>query len=593
MKFTPRLCVLFSALLALPLWSTTITTQESPGLTLRATTHMVLLDLEALDSHGHPLRDLKPEELTVLESGKKQVIAVFTAQTSIASARPHPLALPANVYTNRPEFAMPAGPLTVILLDALNTRAQDQTYARRKLLQYLSSQLQPGERVAVFALGHSLSCLQDFTDDATLLRTAIAGFNPQVSPELLAADVEKQLPHPHESGGTSPRMRERLMAMLGSLRSFYSEQSQTELDFRIVNSLAAFRAIARAVAGHPGRKNLIWVSGGFPLTVKQGTVQYKADLSDPNRIESLGEMSSTYSFQNQFRQTVSLLGEAQVSIYPVDARGLVGPLVADSSDPGTDQMSGLLMGAEYANAVAEGNTRLLADQQTMEELAEQTGGFVFKNRNDIDQAIPLILADSAFYYELGYYPENRNWNGSFRRIEVRTRRANVKLRYRRGYYALDMLRAGSSNKPGNSDLAAYLAADLPPATMVVFDTRMLPTSPANAGQVAVDFLVDMHSLSAEPDAQGTRQYQLEFHVAAFTPQSKLAGRKDVQLIASVKANLYDNLLQNGLPFHASLSLPAGQYRLRLAVRDERTGFLGTTDLPLKVNREVAAAPPHK
>jgi hypothetical protein len=374
--------------------------------------------------------------------------------------------------------------------------------------------------------------------------------------------------------------------MLAGLRDFYSVQAQSQLDFRIINTLAAFRAIAREVAGHPARKNLIWVSGGFPLKVRRSAVQYKADLSDPNRLEVQDEIASSYSFDSEFRQTVSLLGEAQMSIYPVDARGLVGSLVSESSDPGTDQMSQILTGPEYAAAVAESNARPLADQQTMEELAEQTGGFVFKNRNDIEQAVPLILADSSFYYEI---PQNRDWNGSFRRIEVRVHRPDVKVRYRRGYYALDSLRASRSRKGGNADLASYLATDLPPATMVVFDVRVLPVESPARGEVAVDFLVDMHSLSAEPDAHGTRKYQLDFHLAAFTLDGKLAGRKDVQLIAPVKAEGYATLLQNGLPLHADLSLPAGQYRLRLAVQDDRTGFLGTTDLPLKV--KIAAATP--
>lgn len=587
MKLTPRLFILIFAFLAVPLWSTT-TTQESPGFTVRATTHMVLLDVEVFDRKGNPQRDLKSQDLSVLENGKPQAITVFNAQNFLLqSARALP-ALPANVYTNRPEYGMPPGPLTVILLDVLNTQAQDQTYARGKLLQYVSTQLRPGEQIAVFTLGRSLSLLQDFTDNAQLLCTAIGAFNPQVSPELQADQLEKLLPRPHESGGTSERTRERLMNMLSGLRDFYSQQAQTELDFRIINTMAAFRAIARAVAGHPGRKNLIWVSGGFPLTVRRSVVQYKVDLSDPNRLERQDEIGTSYSFDKEFRSTTSLLGEAQVSIYPVDARGLVGSLVSESSDPGTDQMSQVLTGAEYGAAVAESNSRILADQETMMDLAEQTGGGVFKNRNDIEQAVPLILADSSFYYEVGYYPEDRRWNGAFRKIEVRVRRPGVKVRYRRGYYALDSLSANRARDGGSSDLDAYLAADLPPATMVIFDTRVIPPPVVHGGQVAVDFLVDMHTLNAELDSHQTRKYQLDFHVVAFTPQGKLAGRKDVHLIAPVKADHYAGMLQNGLPFHADLPLPAGQYRLRLAVRDDRTGFLGTTDLPLKVD---AAANP--
>ncbi|HKW27652.1 MAG TPA: VWA domain-containing protein, partial [Terriglobales bacterium] len=226
MKLTPRLFILTSAFLAVSLWGTT-TTQESPGFTVRATTHMVLLDVEVLDRKGSPLRDVRSQDVSVLENGKAQAITVFNAQSSPLQPAGYVPTPPANVYTNRPEYGMPPGPLTVILLDLLNTQAQDQTYARGKLLQYISTQLRPGEQIAVFTLGRSLRLLQDFTDNVQLLRTAIGSFNPQVSPELQADQLGKLLPRPHESGGTSERTRERLMNMLSGLRDFYGEQAET------------------------------------------------------------------------------------------------------------------------------------------------------------------------------------------------------------------------------------------------------------------------------------------------------------------------------------------------------------------------------
>jgi hypothetical protein len=374
------------------------------------------------------------------------------------------------------------------------------------------------------------------------------------------------------------------MTVVNSLREFYSEQAETELEARISRALAAFRMIGRAVAGHPGRKNLIWVSGAFPLTITKTAVQYRADLSDPNRVQVASQTSSSYSAAESFRQTVALLGEAQVSVYPVDARGLVGSLTSDASDNQTDETGQFLTGADYAAAITSSNSKLLEDQHTMEVLAEQTGGSVFKNRNDIDDAIADIVAASASYYEIGYYPQNHNWNGSFRRIEVRLRRPETLASYRRGYYGIDPLRAPKGKNLSEADLPGYVSADAPAATMVIFDARVIPAAPASSARVPVEFLVDMRSLAPEQNQGGVRKYQLEFHVAAYGKEGKLVAQQNMELVAPVNPERYASLLQSGLPFHTGLSLPAGEYRLRVVVRDEHTGFLGSMDLPLTLDK---------
>ena len=559
--------------------------QESPSLSLRATSHMVLVDVLVKDRAGNPMSGLNANDFILTEDGKRQTIASFNAmmrQSQSASDLPK---LPNDVYTNRPEYNMPNGPVTIILMDILNTNAQDQAYARGRLLKYVTTGLKPGEPVAIYTLGRSLTFLQDFTSDTELLRIAVERIDPQTSMEMQIADVEKRLPRIHESGGTSPMMRARIMTMINGLREFYTQQAQAELEVRIARTLAAFRMIGRAVAGHPGRKNLIWISGAFPLTITKRAVQYRADLSDPNRIESASQIASSYSADDIFRQTVALLGEAEVSVYPVDARGLVGSLMSDSSDKMTDETGQFLTGSDYAAAITNSSSKLLEDQQTMGILAEQTGGSVFKNHNDIDDAIPAILAGSNSYYEIGYYPQNHNWNGSFRKLEIRVAHSNVEASYRHGYYAVDLLhRKGRSLS--EDDVAGYVSADAPAATMVIFDARVIPPAPALQARVPIDVLVDMHSLASEQDARGGRKYQLDFHVAAYGKEGKLAGQQNLQLIAPVKAERYTALLHSGLPFHTDLSLPPGDYRLRVAVRDEHTGFLGSMDLPLSLQKPI-------
>jgi VWFA-related protein len=553
---------------------------------MRVSTRLVLVDVAVTDKAGKHVKDLAASEFTILEDGKPQRLAVFSVEGPQNTPAPASAAhsLPPNICTNRPEYGMPVGALTILLLDTLNTRAEDQAYVRTKMLHFVETQLAAHDRIAVFSLGQSLRELQDFTDNPELLQAAIKEFLPQKPGQLDIEAVEKRLPRPHESGGTSARTAQRIASMLAQLREFYAEQANLALDERVHKTLAGFRILARAVGGHPGRKNLIWVSAAFPLTSTHKVVQYKADLSDPNRTEAVSEIDLERSYLADFRRTVALLADAQVAVYPVDARGLVGSMVSDTSDSGTNEMSQFKTGSEFGDEISKQSGALIDSQATMTQFAGETGGRVYKNRNDIDHAVGLSIEDGAAYYSLAYYPQDKNWNGKFRKIQVKVDRPGLELRYRQGYYAAP-LEAKEQVSEQTADIVSALDLSSPDATLVVFDAKVSPPARNGKQEVTVDFLVDMSTLSAPQDKDGKRAYDVEFHAAAFAPDGKLAGHKDIKLKAAMKPEEYAALRQQGLPFHTQLELPPGRYQIRLAVRDDRTGFLGTTGMPLLLNSE--------
>ena len=150
--------------------------------------------------------------------------------------------------------------------------------------------------------------------------------------------------------------------------------------------------------GIPGWKNLIWVTAGFPL------------------------LMGRQSFTPEFEPAVRELNTAAVSVYPVDARGLL--------------------------ALASG--RLSSDASAMlRQLAQRAGGTAFEGR-ELDEAGREVFGDVQASYTLGYYPSNRNFDGKFRRIEVRLNRPGLRARHRTGYYA------GPRRKPVRSRLRPAL-----------------------------------------------------------------------------------------------------------------------------------------
>src|SRR4051812_24000232 len=161
--------------------------------TIRANTRMVVVDAIITDASGKPVTDLKPEEIKVEENGKEQKLV--GAELVNPGAEP-PEALPETIYSNRPEVNAPKGTYTILLIDALNTPFDNMAFGRQQLLKYAATQLRPGQRIAVYALGTQLFRLQSFTDDPQLLAQAITN-----SEKLALTSAQ---PSPTGARGTIP-----------------------------------------------------------------------------------------------------------------------------------------------------------------------------------------------------------------------------------------------------------------------------------------------------------------------------------------------------------------------------------------------------
>src|SRR5208283_870054 len=138
------------------------TPEEIPGITIRANTRLVVVDVVVRDKKGQPITGLKAEDFTVEENGKKQRIATFTPPGANQGSPQTP---PPGILSNHPEFLKPAGVPTVLLLDAANSVFHDQAYGRGQMLKYALEQNLAGKPMAVMALSDQLRVLQNFTTD--------------------------------------------------------------------------------------------------------------------------------------------------------------------------------------------------------------------------------------------------------------------------------------------------------------------------------------------------------------------------------------------------------------------------------------------
>ena len=558
-----------------------VRTQESnsavPSFTIRANTRLVLVDVVVRDKKGQPVTGLKAEDFTVEENGKKQKISVFVPP-GIAS-RTAAAPTPAGIFSNHPEDVSPAGIPTVLLLDAANSPFKDQAYGRSQMLKYVLEQGQPSRPMAVVTLTDRLRVLQQFTSDPQVLLTAIKNFKPQeqlLRPGAPPAESHGAFGSPGTAGGNAAAAGVAMASQ--AVQDFADAQVTFDLERRTLITIDAMRALSRMLGGLPGRKNVVWLTANLPFDlVPEDRVVSDAELMEalPNvKQKSLGTIATGSLAAQQramhgeeIREAESRLASASVAIYPIDLLGLVSGM--ESSAAKVDLISDTAL-SDRAAARMSGLTN---SHGTMEEVAAQTGGKAYFNQNEIKEGVALAASDEKASYSLGYYPENKKWDGKMRNIKVKVAQGDTQLRYRKGYFAIEPGPAKDHNY--EQDVAAALEVDAP-ATQVSFMAQAKPTDP---GKMRVVFLVDAHTLTAE-DSGGNKKMNVNLYATVWGASDKSMVAQSVKVDRSFDAATYQQILDHGMMVPIDMTIPAGGKELRLAVLDNKTGFIGTVSGPL-------------
>ena len=418
--------------------------------------HLVVLNVVVKDKHGKPVDDLKRDDFVLRDNDQEQKIAMFALddarRSDAASATIAPL-----TFTNGP--ALGATRVTAFLYDELNTQLGDQQIAKKELLKYLRS-LSPSDRVAVFVLGDSLALLHDFSQDTASLIAALDKHGSRSGPEAAASAAP-----PTASGSLTgdPTTTSQWDSFLASSNQAYTDYAET---VRATRTAAALETIATHLQGVPGRKTLIWISGGFPIQLglhnnggsapqshatardsgresrgnRQGGARSTGDGSGArvSRASASGGSGSSasngsasdapgtgLSFETDVERAIRALNESDVAVYPVDARGIAvaAPFQADRASFGRQ------------NRPQRSSRPVDFNYETLEGLAEETGGRAFHQINDLHSAIQEAASDASVTYSLAFYPPAVSLDDSYHRLEVSSRRQDLKLRYRPGYVA--------------------------------------------------------------------------------------------------------------------------------------------------------------
>lgn len=525
--------------------------QEVPSLTLRANTRLVIVDVVVTDKKGQPMTGLKADDFIVEENGKKQTVSVFVPPAN----RTAPAAALPGILSNHPENVGPAGVPIVLVLDAANSPFKEQAYARSQMLKYAAEQNQVGHPMAILTLTDRLHVLQQFTNDPQVLLSAIKKFMPQ---EQILQPGPGAPPSavPLDMSGPNTGPLTAMLAREADVSAFANAQVAYDLERRTLITIEAMQSLSRMLGGLQGRKNVVWLTADLPFDLipedrNISDAEFLANLPSRSMNKTAGIRAAGAAAEeqrslhgNEIRTVETQLAKANVAIYPVDLRGLV---------------------------VATGGS-ILASQGTMEEIAAETGGKPYINQNEIKEGISLAAADDKASYELGYYPENKGWDGKYRNIKVKLAQGNAQLRYRKGYFAIDPT---PKNTNYENDVATALQFNAP-VTQIYFMAQAKPTDP---GKVRVVFLVDAHTLTAE-DSGGSKKLNLSLYATVFDRAGKNLATRSTKVDRAFDAATYQQILDKGMMVPIDLEVPKDGTELRLAVLDNKTGYIGTVSGPL-------------
>jgi VWFA-related protein len=517
----------------------------------RSRTAIVTVDVAVRDASGAIVRGLTAADFTVLEDGKAQAIETFAFQEidTVPPAVPAPTGVLADVAAKlgedlqraagaapatRTAEPMPAAAFAgrrvlVLLFDVSSMQPDDVQRAVDSAQAYVSESMTPADLVAVVTIGSTITVLSDFTADREAAKAALdrLGYTEGTATPPPAADTAAT----DEAAATS------------------DTAATDDTGFEAYNNdvrLRALKTLADTLAPIEQKKAILYFSAGMSRS------------GEDNQIELRGAINAAV--------------RGNVAIYPVDARGLQAVV------PGGDarQASGRGVSLFSGQAVSRQFAALAQSQDTLMTLAADTGGRAFTDTNDFGEAFTRAARDLSAYYLIGYSSTNTDKDGRFRRIQVRVSRKSARVEARAGYYAdRDFARTNTRDREAQLDeqlSAAVSSTDLPLLVGTGWfrqtaDRFYVPISLAIPG-------------SAVPVGPGATKVTLDVRGVVRDEQGRTVGRlKDTLDVAATGAA---TLAGRQVLYQSGVTLPPGRFSVKVVVRENTTGTIGSFEAPAVV-----------
>ena len=529
--------------------------------TFTSSTDLVLVPVIVHDHSGAHVNGLSKDDFTVEENGKLQKVSIFEEVTTAGDARVKRASIAPGVFTNTLQSSSQMTPrLNIVVLDTINTGFGDQAYAKQQLVRFLEKSVERHEMTALLTLNRGgLKVVHDFTTDPTVLMAALK--KVRGTTEMMAGENTDALITGADTAAVA--------AEADDIEAFMEARSaRVAQEFQIQGTIDGFNAIADAFRGLPGRKALIWVTGSFPF-----------QMPSPN------DPPSARDFNDDLARAYQKLNDANVAVYPIDARGLVvlGPDASTRISGATARRPGGL--AQLQMARSANHTATL---QTMQSLAEATGGRAFYNTNDLEKAFEHASDDSSSYYLLGYYRAPDDHKPGWRKLKVKINKGGLNLRTRTGYFVNTKANQPAGGPDEDVRIALRAPMDFTGLPLAVrWEDPNKPEGKPFTGtvepgkkQAIFDITVGRGGLFFDPADNNHMNFEIVAIARSATGDN--AGNFSQNIDAHPKPETLAKLQQGGLTYRNQIQVPPGEYSVRFVVRDTLGNRVGSVLAPLKV-----------
>jgi VWFA-related protein len=585
----------------------------------RSDARLVLVPAVIKDKSGNHVPGMTKEQFKLMQDGKEQPIGVFEeVKASRENLVPVPTKLPE--FSNMISDMGKPRALVVIAFDTINTPVLAMTQVKQDLLKYLSQLAEQGDPTALVTLeGGRSRVIYDFTSDPKAIAAAVARLKARIPAGQNSSALSNDPPYLSQNGAApdvvqSTQQLDVLERQLNNwIHSKINEDNAQRIQQRQTrrDTLEALRNLAASLKPFPGRKTLIWVTGGFPyaedtMQLQDGASNERRSDAPRNKVAAGGQVTGSsapasgnqqaanpdgsainpdYSTamlgaeltrnlpnseaMNDHTRTWGVLNDANVAVYPVDARRLV--------NTGFDNIN---PDVKYSSRAVDREMNYTKAQEvvtTFENIAAATGGKPCYGRAELTDCFKEALDDSDSYYLLGYYVPEKTKAG-WHKLQVKASSKDTNIRARNGFMYSDI---PLSSRPAiQSDLAYAVAAPLN-AIAVPFRGAFLGAVDHN-GKKAMQFQLNLPLQSFVVDEQGGNHIALDVAVVAFSLDGKPAGTMGQTIDTRLKPEALAQIQQGGLTYKNLIELAAGDYQVRFVVRDNLTGRIGSVMTNVKV-----------
>jgi VWFA-related protein len=551
---------------------------QGTDFTLHVTTRLVDVGVVAIDKKGHPVTDLKPEDFEIYDNGRKQTVRFFSqagerpaTQSAPAPGQPGP-APDQTVFTNRrgdiadakPRTEATEGSITILLIDAGNLAWADLTYARGEMLRFLRA-LPANERVGLYVTRvPGFQVLEEGTIDHAALASKLSQWAPTAQ-ELARAQEAEQRNRQQFDTVLNPTD---LQSVNGNIDMAPDTATGVDPNLRDNGSnpgrgaLSILAGVARHLAAIPGHKNLVWVTSDNVLA--DWTNQAVASDKGSKHIEGF------------VLRAQEALNDAHVSVYPLDASQLETNAIDPSLQNRNVELSRSVTappgpqsgGAAPGRVAAQMQQDVHPIQAAIQEMAEATGGHVFRRSGDIASNLTEVVADGRAAYLLGFTPDAPA-DDQYHPLTVKLAgRRGVTLRYRTGYEY--------SKEPTS------LKERLRQAIWQSLDVSEIAVS-ANRVAASEGATVKLNIATTDLALKQQDQHwldKLDIFLVQRDDEGQHARITGQTLTLTLKPATYERLLQEGIPFDQFIEKLQDAGSVRIVVVDENSGRMGSVTIPV-------------